>query len=52
MADLANFCDEGDALRAMKEGLADAKKEMLGDSFSDFDAMEVEQYLESQSGSG
>lgn len=46
--DLAAFCDQADGMKAMKDGLKEAKKEMLGDSFSDFDAKEVEEYMEAE----
>ncbi len=46
MGELARFCEECDGFKAMKEGLLEAKKAMLGDSFSGFDAKEVEQYME------
>lgn len=49
LSDLAKFCSETDALNKMKEGLSDAKKEMLGDSFSDFNAKEVEESLRQES---
>ena len=52
MEELAKFCDESDGLKAMREGLAEAKQEMLGESFSDFDATEVEQYLEGEASLG
>jgi len=48
MNELAQFADECENLKAMKEGLQDAKKEMMGDSFSGFDAKEVEQYMEGE----
>ncbi len=50
--ELAKFCDQADGMKAMKDGLKEAKKEMLGDSFSDFDPKEVEKYLESEANSG
>lgn len=52
MNELAKFCDECDGLKAMKEGLQDAKKAMLGDSFSGFDSKEVEQYMEAEARMG
>lgn len=47
LEDLARFCEECDGLREMREGLREAKQAMLGDSFSGFDAKEVEAYLRS-----
>ena len=49
LSDMAKFCSETDAMNKMKNGLSDAKKEMLGDSFSDFNAKEVEEALRSES---
>jgi hypothetical protein len=48
MGEFADFCSQCEGLKAMKEGLGEAKQAMLGDSFSGFDAAAVEQYLESQ----
>lgn len=48
LQEMADFCKQCDESGKMQEGLADAKKEMLGDSFSGFDAKEVEQYMEQQ----
>ena len=48
LQEFARFCEGCQGLNAMKEGLGDAKKAMLGDAFSDFDAREVEQYMASQ----
>lgn len=41
--DMADQCSQSEGLQAMRDGLAGAKKEMLGDSFKDFDARQVEQ---------
>ena len=48
MNELAEFAKDCEGLRAMKDGLGEAKQAMLGDSFADFDAQAVEQYMEAQ----
>jgi RNA polymerase-interacting CarD/CdnL/TRCF family regulator len=50
--ELAKFCEQADGMKAMKDGLKEAKKEMLGDCFSDFDAKEVEKNMEAEANGG
>ena len=52
MRELAKFCSKCDGLMAMRSGLAAAKKDMLGESFSGFDAMATEKYMEEQAALG
>jgi hypothetical protein len=51
MSEMADFCDQAGDMKSMKDGLSEAKQAMLGDSFSDFDAKEVEQYLDNETAS-
>ena len=46
--DLANQCSACENMQAMRKGLQNAKRSMLGDDFKDFDPKAVEAYLESQ----
>lgn len=52
MDELADFCENCDSMSAMKEGLKDAKKAMLGDSFKDFDPKAVEAMMEQEAAMG
>lgn len=48
MESMANTAEQFDAMQQMKEGLDAARKEMLGDSFKNFDAKQVENYMEEE----
>lgn len=52
MNDLAQALEECQNLKMMKEGLADAKKEMLGECFNGFDAKEVENMMSQEAALG
>lgn len=50
--EFARFCSECDGLKAMRDGLAEAKEGMLGDGFCGFDEKEVEAYMRAQASLG
>ena len=46
--ELADFCDQCEGMSAMKEGLREAKKSMLGDSFKELDSKAVEAMMDQE----
>ena len=52
LEELADFCDNCEGMSAMKEGLKEAKKSMLGDSFKEFDPKAVEAMMEQEAAMG
>ena len=52
LEELARLCEDCRALKEMRDGLKDAKRELLGEAFCDFDAADVEGYLAAQAALG